>query len=450
MEREFFKTRLGFLLVSAGCAVGIGNVWRFPFLVGQNGGGFFVLFYLLFLILMGAPVLTMELAVGRASHRTVRSAFKMLEPKGSFWHLHGVLCFFGCSLLMMYYTTVSGWMLNYFGKFSLGTFSEISSEQVNGIFDAMLQSPAEMILGLGIIVFFGFFVNSFGIQKGLEKISKWIMIGLFLLIVLLALNSLRLPNAMEGVKFYLLPNWDNLKEQGIGNVLTAAMNQAFFTLSIGIGSMEIFGSYMSDKFSIGGESIRICSLDTLVALIAGFIIMPACFAYGIQPDAGPSLIFLSLPQVFVHMSGGRFWGSVFFLFMTFASFSTVLAVFEYLISYCLDEFHWTRKKTTILCFFAVFLLSLPCALGYNILSDLYPIGNRDILESEDFILSNILLPFGALVFILFCVTKWGWGFDKYIAEANKGKGLKIPHWFKYYFRFVLPILIFIVFINGLL
>ena len=252
MEREFFKTRLGFLLVSAGCAVGIGNVWRFPFLVGQNGGGFFVLFYLLFLILMGAPVLTMELAVGRASHRTVRSAFKMLEPKGSFWHLHGVLCFFGCLLLMMYYTTVSGWMLNYFGKFSLGTFSEISSEQVNGIFDAMLQSPAEMILGLGIIVFFGFFVNSFGIQKGLEKISKWIMIGLFLLIVLLALNSLRLPNAMEGVKFYLLPNWDNLKEQGIGNVLTAAMNQAFFTLSIGIGSMEIFGSYMSDKFSICG------------------------------------------------------------------------------------------------------------------------------------------------------------------------------------------------------
>ena len=450
MEREFFKTRLGFLLVSAGCAVGIGNVWRFPFLVGQNGGGFFVLFYLLFLILMGAPVLTMELAVGRASHRTVRSAFKMLEPKGSFWHLHGVLCFFGCLLLMMYYTTVSGWMLNYFGKFSLGTFSEISSEQVNGIFDAMLQSPAEMILGLGIIVFFGFFVNSFGIQKGLEKISKWIMIGLFLLIVLLALNSLRLPNAMEGVKFYLLPNWDNLKEQGIGNVLTAAMNQAFFTLSIGIGSMEIFGSYMSDKFSIGGESIRICSLDTLVALMAGFIIMPACFAYGIQPDAGPSLIFLSLPQVFVHMSGGRFWGSVFFLFMTFASFSTVLAVFEYLISYCLDEFHWTRKRTTILCFFVLCVLSLPRALGYNILSDLYPIGNRDILESEDFILSNILLPFGALVFILFCVTKWGWGFDKYIAEANKGKGLKIPHWFKYYFRFVLPILIFIVFINGLL
>lgn len=450
MERETFKSRMGFLLVSAGCAIGIGNVWKFPFLVGQNGGGFFVLFYLIFLVLMGAPVLTMELAVGRASRRTAVSGYKALEPKGSKWHLHGYFCFLGCLLLMMYYTTVSGWMLNYFCKFSFGAFSDVAAAEVSGVFNSMLGSPAQMLLGMAITVLFGFLINSFGIQKGLENVSKFMMIGLLFLIVALALHSLILPNAMEGVKFYLLPSLENVERQGLGNVITAAMNQAFFTLSLGVGAMEIFGSYTSDKYTLGGEAIRICILDTIVAIAAGLIIIPACFSYGVEPDAGPSLIFLTLPHVFLDMSGGRFWGAAFFLFMTFASFSTVLAVFENLLSGCIDEFRWTRKKATLVCLAIVFVFSIPCALGYNLWSDLHIIGDKDVLDSEDFIVSNFLLPLGSLVYLLFCVSKWGWGFDNYLAEANKGEGFKIPRWFKNYFRFVLPILFLIIFIEGLL
>lgn len=450
MERETFKSRMGFLLVSAGCAIGIGNVWKFPFLVGQNGGGFFVLFYLIFLVLMGAPVLTMELAVGRASRRTAVSGYKALEPKGSKWHLHGYFCFLGCLLLMMYYTTVSGWMLNYFCKFSFGAFSDVAAAEVSGVFNSMLGSPAQMLLGMAITVLFGFLINSFGIQKGLENVSKFMMIGLLFLIVALALHSLILPNAMEGVKFYLLPSLENVERQGLGNVITAAMNQAFFTLSLGVGAMEIFGSYTSDKYTLGGEAIRICILDTIVAIAAGLIIIPACFSYGVEPDAGPSLIFLTLPHVFLDMSGGRFWGAAFFLFMTFASFSTVLAVFENLLSGCIDEFRWTRKKATLVCLAVVFVFSIPCALGYNLWSDLHIIGDKDVLDSEDFIVSNFLLPLGSLVYLLFCVSKWGWGFDNYLAEANKGEGFKIPRWFKNYFRFVLPILFLIIFIEGLL
>lgn len=450
MKREAFKSRLGFILVSAGCAIGIGNVWKFPYLVGQNGGGFFVLFYLLFLVLMGAPVLTMELAVGRASHRTAVSGYKALEPKGSKWHLHGYICFLGCLLLMMYYTTVSGWMLNYFCKFSLGSFSNLSGqESVNGVFNSMLGSPTQMLLGMAATVFFGFLINSFGVQKGLEAVSKFMMFGLLILILALALHSLVLPNAMEGVKFYLLPSLENVKTQGLANVITAAMNQAFFTLSLGIGAMEIFGSYTSDKYTLGGEALRICVLDTIVAIAAGLIIIPACFAYSVEPDAGPSLIFLTLPHIFLDMPGGRFWGAAFFLFMTFASFSTVLAVFENLLSGCIDEFHWTRKKATLACLAVVFVLSIPCALGYNLLSGFHLIGGRDILDSEDFIVSNFLLPLGSLVYLLFCISKWGWGFDYYLAEANKGQGIKIPHWFKNYFRFVLPIIFLVIFIKGL-
>ena len=441
---------MGFLLVSAGCAIGIGNVWKFPFLVGQNGGGFFVLFYLIFLVLMGAPVLTMELAVGRASRRTAVSGYKALEPKGSKWHLHGYFCFLGCLLLMMYYTTVSGWMLNYFCKFSFGAFSEVAADEDSGVFNSMLGSPAQMLLGMAITVLFGFLINSFGIQKGLENVSKFMMIGLLFLIVALALHSLILPNAMEGVKFYLLPSLENVERQGLGNVITAAMNQAFFTLSLGVGAMEIFGSYTSDKYTLGGEAIRICILDTIVAIAAGLIIIPACFSYGVEPDAGPSLIFLTLPHVFLDMSGGRFWGAAFFLFMTFASFSTVLAVFENLLSGCIDEFRWTRKKATLVCLAVVFVFSIPCALGYNLWSDLHIIGDKDVLDSEDFIVSNFLLPLGSLVYLLFCVSKWGWGFDNYLAEANKGEGFKIPRWFKNYFRFVLPVLFLIIFIEGLL
>ena len=427
MAREGFKSRAGFLLVSAGCAIGIGNVWKFPFLAGQNGGGLFVLFYILFLILMGAPVLTMELAVGRASKRSAVSGYRALEPKGSKWHLHGYVCFLGCLLLMMYYTTVAGWMLNYFWKFASGTFSNIPASEVSNVFSSMLADPLQVVGCMVLTSVLGFLVNSFGVQKGLEVTTKWMMLGLLILIVALGVHSVLLPGAGEGLSFYLVPSLENVQNQGVVKVITAAMNQAFFTLSLGVAAMEIFGSYTSDKYTLGGEAIRICILDTMVALASGLIIFPACFAFGVQPDAGPSLIFLTLPRVFLNMAGGRFWGAAFFLFMIFASMSTVLAVFENLMSGFLDDFKWTRRKATVVCFVIVLITSLPCALGYNVWSDVHLIGDRDVLESEDFIVSNFLLPLGSLVYLLFCVTKWGWGFDNYIAEANKGQGFKIPY-----------------------
>ncbi len=448
MAREGFKSRAGFLLVSAGCAIGIGNVWKFPFLAGQNGGGIFVLFYLIFLVLMGVPILSMELAVGRASKRSAVSAYRTLEPKKSKWHIHGYFCFLGCLLLMMYYTTVSGWMINYFGKFAFGAFENVPSEEVSGVFASMLSSPLQMLGCILIVVVSGFLVNSFGVQKGLEAVSKVMMVGLLILIVALAVHSLLLPNASEGLRFYLIPSLENIRHQGLGKVITAAMNQAFFTLSLGVAAMEIFGSYTSDKFSLGGESVRICILDTLVALSAGLIIFPACFAFGVKPDAGPGLIFQTLPHVFLSMSGGRFWGAAFFLFMIFASMSTVLAVFENLMSGFMDDWKWSRKKTTCVCFVVVLLTSVPCALGYNLL-DFVQIGGKNVLDMEDFAVSNFFLPLGSLVYLLFCVSKWGWGFDKYLSEANKGEGLKIPRICKNYFRYVLPILILIIFIEGL-
>lgn len=452
MNRESFGSRLGFILVSAGCAIGIGNVWRFPYVAGENGGGVFVLFYLLFLLGMGVPVLTMELAVGRASKKSAFFAYKTLEKSGTKWHIHGWLCMLGCYILMMYYTTVSGWMLGYFVKFLTGTFDALeSSEMISSVFTDMLANPTEMTLWMALIVIFGFFVCSFGLQNGLERISKIIMSALLLLITVLAINSFLLPGGSEGLKFYLLPDFKRAAEVGYWNVITAAMNQSFFTLSIGIGSMEIFGSYMSKEHTLAGESIRICLLDTIVAFFSGLIIFPACFAFGIQPDAGPQLIFITLPNVFVNMSGGRLWGTLFFLFMTFASFTTVIAVFENLLSTCIDNFGWNRKKAVILNLFFILLASMPCVLGYNVWSDLHLIGGRDILDSEDFLVSNLLLPGGSLIFLLFCVTKWGWGFDHYLAETNHGKGLKMPgdSAMKFYLRFIVPIMILIILIQGL-
>ena len=453
MKRENFQSRLGFLLVSAGCAIGIGNVWKFPYVTGENGGGVFVLFYLLFLVIMGVPVLTMELAVGRASRKSAVLGYKALEPKGSKWHIHGWFCVIGCCLLMMYYTTVAGWMLDYFYKFATGAFDGMATEAVDGVFSQMLASPGEMTVFMVIIVLAGFLVCSFGLQKGLERISKWMMLALLALIVVLAVHSLMLPGAAEGVKFYLLPDFQRAAEQGIGNVMTAAMNQSFFTLSLGIAAMEIFGSYMSRDNSLTGESVRICCLDTFVALMSGLIIFPACFAFGVQPDAGPSLIFITLPRVFVNMAGGRVWGALFFLFMTFASFTTVLAVFENIMASCIDTFGWTRKKATLLCCVFILVASMPCVLGYNqwYFSEVLPNapGGGQILDIEDFLVSNLLLPLGSLVYLLFCVTKWGWGFDKYLAEANTGSGLKMSRAFKPYFQFVLPVLILVILIQGL-
>ncbi len=450
MKRESFQSRLGFLLVSAGCAIGIGNVWRFPYVAGQNGGGIFVLLYLIFLLMMGVPVLTMELAVGRASRKSAVLAYKALEKPGSKWHIHGWFCMMGCYVLMMYYTTVSGWMLSYFFKFATGKFtSGMDKESVGNVFQSLLSSPKEMGLWMAVTVVLGFLVCSQGLQKGVEKISKYMMSALLLLIVILAVHCMLLPGAGEGIKFYLIPDAAQVAKVGIWNVIAAAMNQAFFTLSLGIAAMEIFGSYMDRQYTLTGEAVRIGALDTFVALMSGLIIFPACFSFGVQPDAGPSLIFVTLPNIFVNMAGKRIWGSLFFLFMTFASFSTVMAVFENIISFSLDMYKVDRKKAVLINGVIVLIASIPCVLGYNIWSDLHLIGGRDVLDSEDFLVSNLLLPIGSLIYLLFCVTRFGWGFDNYYKECNAGEGLKLPRILKPYLQFVLPVLILIIIVLGL-
>lgn len=448
MERESFKSRLGFILVSAGCAIGIGNVWRFPYVAGENGGGLFVLLYLVFLVLMGIPVLTMELAVGRASRKSAVLGYKKLEKPKSKWHIHGWFCMLGCYLLMMYYTTVSGWMTSYFYKFATGTFeSGMTSEQVSGVFSQLQSNPIEMVIWMAIITILGFLVCSRGIQKGIEKVSKVMMIALLVLILALAVNSILLSGAGEGLKFYLVPDFEKVSEIGIGNIVSAAMNQSFFTLSLGIAAMEIFGSYMSKDNTLPGESVKICALDTFVAIMAGLIIFPACFSYGVEPDQGPALIFITLPNVFVNMAGGRIWGTLFFLFMTFACFSTIIAVFENIISFCIDMFKISRTKSVIINAVIILIASLPCVFGFNIWSG-FELFGQNVLGIEDFLVSNILLPVGSLIYLLFCVTKFGWGFDNYLAECNTGKGMKFAGFLKPYFQFVLPILVLIVLVQG--
>lgn len=445
MERESFKSRTGFLLVSAGCAIGIGNVWRFPYVVGQNGGGLFVLFYLIFLVLMGIPVLTMEFAVGRASGKSAVLSYKTLEKPKSKWHIHGWFCMLGCYMLMMYYTTVSGWMTSYFYKFATGEFETgMDSKSVTNVFNNLTSSPIEMLIWIFIITALGFFVCSKGVQKGLEKVSKFMMVALLVLIVVLAIHSVTLSGAKEGLSFYLIPDFERVSKIGLGNVITSAMSQAFFTLSLGIAAMEIFGSYMKKDHTLTGEAVRICCLDTFVAIMAGLIIFPACFSYNVEAGQGPALIFDALPNVFVNMAGGRIWGTLFFLFMTFASFSTVIAVFENLVSFVSDTFKISRKKSSVINFVIVFITSLPCMFGFNLLSGVNVLG-MGILDMEDFVVSNILLPLGSLVYLLFCVTKFGWGFDNYYNECNTGKGMKLPRIVKPYLQYVLPILILIVF-----
>ena len=445
MERENFKSKLGFILVSAGCAIGIGNVWRFPYVTGQNGGGIFVLLYLLFLVIMGIPVLTMELAIGRASKKSAVLAYKKLEKPKSKWHIHGWFCILGCYLLMMYYTPVSGWMLSYFFKFATGTFeSGMTAEQVGNVFSNLMSNPVEMIIWMAIA---GFFVCSKGIQNGIEKVSKVMMILLLALIIILAINSLTLSGAAEGIKFYLVPDLEKVQSIGIGHIITSAMSQAFFTLSLGIASMEILGSYMTREKTLPSESIKICILDTFVAITAGLIIFPACFSYGVEPNQGPALIFVTLPNVFVNMAGGRIWGTLFFMFMTFACFSTVIAVFENLISFCIDMFNMSRTKSVIINAIIMLIGCLPCIFGFNILSGFNILG-KGVLDIEDFAVSNILLPVGAFLYSLFCSTKFGWGFDGYLNECNQGEGIKFPRFFKPYIKYVLPVLVLIVFISG--
>lgn len=450
MERENFKSRLGFILISAGCAIGIGNVWKFPYVTGQNGGGIFVLFYLFFLIAVGVPVLTMEFAVGRASRKSPVCCYQELEKPGSKWHLHGYVAMFGNYVLMMFYTSVAGWMLSYFFKFLKNDFAGMNTEAVAGEFSKMLGDPVSMTFWMAVIVAVGFFICSMGLQAGVERITKVMMIGLLALIIVLAFNSITLDGGMEGLKFYLVPDWKKVEEVGLINVIIAAMNQSFFTLSLGIGAMAIFGSYMGKERSLAGESVQIAILDTFVAITSGLIIFPACFAFGVDPGAGPELIFITLPNVFNAMAGGRFWGALFFIFMTFAAFSTIVAVFENIMACCMDKWHWSRKKAALINGIIIFIASLPCVLGFSVWSGFQPRGaGSTIMDLEDFIVSNLLLPGGSLIFLLFCVTRWGWGFDNFLAEANTGNGLKLPRALRGYVTFVIPCVILVILVLGL-
>ncbi len=449
MEREKLASRMGFILLSAGCAIGIGNVWRFPYITGLYGGGMFVLLYLFFLVAMGVPVMTMEFAVGRASRKSIVKSFTELEKPGQKWHLNGYLGMAGNYILMMFYTTVAGWMLYYFYQMLTGKFTGKDTQQVAGMFQEMLDSPLVLVVVMVIIVAVGILLCSLGLQKGVERITKIMMAMLLLIIVILAVRGMTLEGGMEGLKFYLLPDVGRMKEVGIMETVTAAMNQAFFTLSLGIGAMAIFGSYIDKKRTLLGESLNIAVLDTFVAIVSGLIIFPTCFAFEISPDMGPKLIFITLPNVFNHMAAGRIWGTLFFLFMTFAAFSTILAVFENIICCGMELFHWSRKKSCLMNLVILIVLSLPCVFGFNLWSGIQPMGaDSTILDLEDFIVSNVILPIGSLCYLLFCVTRYGWGFDNYIKEANTGDGLKVPKWIRIYVTFVLPVLLIFLIVQG--
>ena len=450
MERENLKSRLGFIVMSAGCAIGIGNVWRFPYIVGNYGGGIFVLFYLSFLALIGIPVLTIEFSIGRASQKSTAKAYQELEPRGTKWHLHSNFAIAGNYILLMFYTTVAGWMLYYFYKFAVGGFVGLDTANVKNTFNNLLASPATMTFWMLVVVVLGFGVCSLGLQKGVEKITKVMMTALLGLIIILAIHAVRLDGGIDGVKFYLLPNFEKIQEVGFFKLITTAMNQAFFTLSIGMGSMMIFGSYIDKSRTLLGESINIALLDTFVAIIAGLIIFPSCFAFNVEPDSGPSLIFITLPNVFTSMKGGRIWGSLFFLFMTFAAFSTVIALFENILTCCVEKFNITRKKAVLINIIIISVLSLPCVFGFNILSSLHPLGGEStILDFEDFLVSNLILPAGSLMYLFFCISKRGWGFDNYLKEANTGVGPKIPRWIKPYYKYIMPIIMLILLIQGI-
>lgn len=449
MQREHLRSRLGFLLLSAGCAIGVGNVWKFPWMAGQYGGGAFVVIYLLFLVALGVPVLTMELAMGRAAQKSPVKMYPALQNSGK-WNWHGYVCLAGNICLMMFYTTVAGWMLQYFVDTARGVFVGMDTAAVEAAFGTMLSSPWKMVCYMGIVVVSGFFIISKGVQKGLEKVTKSMMVALMVLTIALAVNSVFLEGGAEGLKFYLIPNVQKMQEVGIGDIIVGAMNQSFFTLSLGIGAMAIFGSYIGKEQALMGEAFRICGLDTLVALSAGLIIFPACSAYGVDVTQGPPLIFVTLPNVFNHLPLGRLWGSLFFLFMTFAAYSTILAVFENIVSCIIELTNWSRKKTCLICCIGIFLLSLPCLLGYNAWASIHPLPGHDIQETEDFLVSNIMLPLGSLIFVIFCTTRYGWGFQNFLKEANEGKGMKFPRWMRPYVTYVLPVIVVIIFVAGMI
>ena len=448
-NRERFSSRLGFILISAGCAVGLGNVWRFPYITGQYGGAAFVLVYLIFLVLLGLPIMVMEFAVGRASQKSAARSFHVLEPAGTKWHLQGYACMTGNYLLMMFYTTVGGWMAAYIFKTLTGEFNGLDSDGVAAVFNDMLARPGYMTFWMVLVVLLSFFICSLGLQKGVERITKAMMSCLFLILLILCIRSVTLPGASEGLRFYLIPDFTRFTENGVGNTIFAAMGQAFFTLSLGIGAMAIFGSYIGKDHTLTGETINICLLDTLVAFLAGLIIFPSCFAFGVDPGQGPGLVFITLPNIFNQMVGGRIFGVLFFVFMTFAAQSTIIAVFENIISFSMDLFGTSRKKTVLINGIAIILLSLPCVFGFNIWSGFQPMGaGSTIQDLEDFIVSNNLLPLGSMVYLLFCTSRYGWGWKNFLAEADTGKGVKFPAWARVYVSYILPLIVLFIFIMG--
>lgn len=451
VKRETLGSRLGFILLSAGCAIGIGNVWKFPWMVGQYGGGAFVLIYLICLIVLGVPVMTMEFSMGRASRKSVVKMYQELEKPKSKWHIHGYFAMAGNYILMMFYTVVTGWMLQYFVDMAAGKFVGADKAGIDAIYNDMLANPVRLVIFMGIVVLIGIGVCSIGVQKGVERITKVMMIALIVIMVILAVNSMFLDGGSEGLKFYLIPNFESMAEIGIVDVIVAAMNQAFFTLSLGMGCMAIFGSYVKKDRSLMGESVNVAILDTFVAFTSGLIIFPACFAYGVEVDNGKSLIFKTLPNIFNNIPLGRLWGSLFFVFMSFAALSTIITVFETLISCTMDLWKWSRKKACLVNGIALFVLSVPCALGFNIWSGFKPFGaGTNVMDLEDFAVNNILLPVGSLLFVLFCTTRYGWGWDKFVAEANEGKGFKVAKWMKGYMTFVVPVIILVIFVLGLI
>ena len=451
MPRERLGSRLGFILLSAGCAIGIGNVWKFPYMVGQYGGGAFVLIYIFFLIALGVPVMTMEFAIGRASQKSPVKFYQELEPKGSKWHIHGYVSLLGNYMLLMFYTSVAGWLLQYFVDIAAGKFAGLDAAGIKTAYENMLTEPVPLMIYAGISILLAVVVCSAGVKNGLERITKWMMLALLAIMIVLAVNSITLEGSEEGLRFYLLPNLARMKQVGIGNIIVGAMNQAFFTLSIGMGSMAIFGSYIGKERALMGEAVHVAVLDTFVAFASGLIIFPACMAYGVQVDSGKSLIFITLPNIFNNLPGGRVWGSLFFIFMSFAALSTVLAVFENLVSCTIDLFGWGRKKACLLNGIALFLLSIPCVLGFNLWKSFEPMGSgSNVMDVEDFIVSNLILPLGSLIFVLFCTTRYGWGWKNFVAEANEGKGLKVANWMRGYMTFVLPVILIVIFLVGIL
>jgi len=449
MKREQFGSRLGFILVSAGCAIGLGNVWKFPYMAGKYGGAAFILVYLLFLVILGLPIIVCEFSVGRASQKSIATSYNALEPPHTRWHYARWAAIAGNYLLVMFYSMVGGWMLYYCFRMAKGEFASVTASEVSEKYTGMLSSVPTLMFWTVLVIVLSFGICSIGLQKGVERITKAMMSCLFLILLILCIRSVTLPGASEGLRFYLIPDFTRFTENGVGNTIFAAMGQAFFTLSLGIGAMAIFGSYIGKDRSLTGETINICLLDTLVAFLAGLIIFPSCFAFGVDPGQGPGLVFITLPNIFNQMVGGRIFGVLFFVFMTFAAQSTIIAVFENIISFSMDLFGTSRKKTVLINGIAIILLSLPCVFGFNIWSGFQPLGTGSTIQDlEDFIVSNNLLPLGSMVYLLFCTSRYGWGWKNFLAEADTGKGVKFPAWARVYVSYILPLIVLFIFIMG--